>query len=151
MGSEDARLAESERGVWVLVDQAQLYHAHPMLIERTSSIFSGGGNPFLPPKFWSPVMHHSKACVYAASASRLLERQRAPGESDVFTVHSFSGWGSYERFPRNRGALLFVIAWYADHVGSLLACEDRVGANARLLSSWHDPRAALLNVILLQR
>ena len=28
--------------------------AHPVLIERTSSFFSGGGKPFLPPKFWSP-------------------------------------------------------------------------------------------------
>ena len=27
---------------------------HPVSIESTSSLFSGGGNPILPPKFWSP-------------------------------------------------------------------------------------------------
>ena len=50
MGSEGSRLAESERGVWFLVENV----LHPISIESTSSCFSGGEKPFLPRKFWSP-------------------------------------------------------------------------------------------------
>ena len=48
MGSEGSRLAESQNGVFGSRGKGTV-SAHPVSIERTSSFFSGGGKPNLPP------------------------------------------------------------------------------------------------------
>ena len=52
MGSEGSRLAESERGVWFLVEKVLYLHTPFQQEERARAL--PGAKSFLTPTFWSP-------------------------------------------------------------------------------------------------
>ena len=59
-------MAESERGVWFWLKSHSICTPHLKKIERTSSLFSGGGKPILPPNSGAQVSTDSWAATISS-------------------------------------------------------------------------------------
>ena len=86
-GFKRYEIDESERGVWFSWKKVRYTpSAHPISIERTSSFFSGGGKPILPPQFWSPGGRYHR---FAIPMSRMTGNQKA-----AQCYNAFKGMGA---------------------------------------------------------